>query len=778
MPTASRALPNLALATSFMVAWSAAMAAGDEPSRHWAYASPATPAIPKVANKTWPQVSLDHFVLAKLDAVGLKPAPRAERHQLLRRAYFDLIGLPPTPDQVQDFLADETPDAFAKVIDALLASPHYGERWARHWLDVARYGDSNGGDENHAYPLAYRYRNYVIDAFNRDLPYDQFLREQLAGDLLPEPQLAATGFLAIGTKVLAEKDPVKKRADIVDEQIDTLGRAIMAMTLGCSRCHDHKFDPIPTSDYYALAGIFHSTKIEDRPLETPEIKAANAARDARIAALDKKIAAAQNLLSDEGALEWEAEKFVKGNVGADFEQYGKGIGIISDFGAKDNFAEYTFTITAPGTYFIRLRYAAKNARPGRLIIDGKHVIDPVLTKVTGGWQPEHQRWSQEGEAGLGAGEHTMRIESKPNMSHIDRVQLLPAGPEIETLAKLETERRELSAQKKIPDKVMAVGEGGIADANLNVRGNPHDLGDPVPRGFLTQIGIRSESVPKGASGRLQLAEWLTQRGHPLTARVMVNRLWRWHFGKGIVASTDNFGKTGDPPTHPQLLDHLALTFIESGWSIKALHRQIMLSSTYQMSADIENPDADQIDPDNTLYWRRDLRRLEAEAFRDAVIAVSGSLDPKPHEGAPPHVKTQDPSPAALANNRDTYESFHHRSIYMPVVRSHLYDLFALLDFPNASTPVGDRSTTTVPTQALAMLNNPFIIGQAEKLAEACRGTTLDQLYLKLFARPARPEETTWAETFLEQYARRKDEKAAWTALCQTLLISNEFIHIW
>ena len=259
---------------------------------------------------------------------------------------------------------------------------------------------------------------------------------------------------------------------------------------------------------------------------------------------------------------------------------------------------------------------------------------------------------------------------------------------------------------------------------------------------------------------------------------MVNRLWRWHFGKGIVASTDNFGHTGDLPTHPQLLDHLALTLIENSWSIKAMHRQIVLSSTYQMAAGTDDQQAAKIDPDNVLYWHRDLRRLEAEAFRDALLAVSGSLDRTPHQGAPPHVKTQDPSPAALANNRDTFEQFPHRSLYLPVVRSHLYDLFALLDFPNASTPVGSRNTTTVPTQALAMLNNPFIIGAAKKLAASARAQPIDRLYLRLFARPATPEESAWANEFLKKYTQQKDAAAAWTALCQTLVISNEFLYLW
>ena len=745
---------------------------------HWAFSKSEKPPVPEVADRSWPERPLDHFILTKLESAGLKPASKADRRSLIRRAYFDLIGLPPTPAQVESFVANSDPDAFENVVDELLSSPHYGERWGRHWLDIARYGDSNGGDENHPYPNAFRYRNYVIDAFNRDLPYDIFLREQLAGDLLPEPNFTATGFLAIGTKILAEKDPVKKRADIVDEQIDTFGRAIMAMTLGCARCHDHKFDPIPDEDYYALAGIFHSTAIGDTALLTADLKASNADTDAKVAALDKQIAAAEKELSDEGAIAWQAEEFSEGNVVVVNDGYGAGIGIISDPGSQDNFVEYQFKITRAATYFIRLRYAAANARPGRFLIDGdKHIIEPVLTKVTGGWNPEHQKWSQEGKVELAAGEHTLRIESKPNMSHIDRVQLLPGGAEIESLAKLEAERAKLVAERRKPEMVMAVRDGEIADTKLNIRGNPNDHGDQIPRGFLTKIGTEPGTIRKDRSGRLELANWLTQKDHPLTARVMVNRLWRWHFGRGIVTTMDNFGTKGASPSHPRLLDHLAQTFVENNWSIKAIHREIMRSSPYQMAAGIENQAAEKIDPDNQLYWRRDIRRLEAEEFRDAILAVSGSLDRTPHRSKPPPVKGQDPSPEDLANNAKTYEAFPHRSVYLPVIRSHVYDLFALLDFPDASNPVGDRATTIAPTQALAMLNNPFIIDQAAQLAGSARGKPIDELYLTLFARHASADEVEWAHEFLKKYTVRKDATAAWSALCQTLLISNEFLYL-
>jgi len=747
-------------------------------SRHWAFIPPTKPSIPITENHHWPRRSIDFFILKNLEKAGLEPSKPAEKYSLIRRAYFDLIGLPPSPKEVEAFLKDNSPDAFAKQVDQLLASPHYGERWGRHWLDVARYGDSNGGDENHAYPHAWRYRNYVINAFNRDVPYNQFLREQIAGDLLPEPNLAATGFLAIGTKILAEKDPVKKRADIVDEQLDTFGRAVMGLTLGCARCHDHKFDPISHRDYYAMAGIFHSTSILDATVPARVNGEKEKERLARISELDRQIATAKKTLSKEGALEWEAEKFAKANVVIDRDNYGKGIGIISDPGAQDNFAEYEFTVKKKGVFYIRLRYAAKNARPGIISMDGKTVFPNAIAQMTGGWFPQHQKWFTEGTVELSTGEHRLRLASRPLMSHIDRIQLVPVTAAHETLAKLEKERAKFAARAPKTIKVMAVNDGKAADSRINKRGNPHDLGVSVARGTLESIGPKSEKLPAKRSGRLAMTHWLTDKEHPLTSRVMVNRIWRWHFGRGIVPTPDNFGQRGTPPSHPALLDYLATKFVEQGWSMKAMHREIMLSATYQMAAGIDNKQAQKIDPSNQLYWRREIRRLEAEAVRDAILKVSGSLNPNPPTSEPPAVKKQDPSPSDLAKNRKTYEMFPHRTVYLPVVRCHIYDFLTLLDFPNASTPVGHRNTTTVPTQALLMLNSPFVIAQAEKLATAARGDSLDSLYLRLYARPASVDENKQATDFLKRYTARKNEDNAWAALCQTLLISNEFLHIW
>ncbi|MDB4491664.1 DUF1549 domain-containing protein, partial [bacterium] len=365
---------------------------------------------------------IDHFIKTKLQAKDLTPAPQASKRTLIRRVHFDLIGLPPAPQEVAAFVNNAV--SFEELVDQLLVSPLYGERWGRHWLDLARYGDSNGGDENHAYPNAYHYRNWVIKALNDDLPYNAFLTHQLAGDLLQSPtpeSITATGFLALGTKILAEQDPVKKQADIVDEQIDTFSRALLGLTVACARCHDHKFDPVSQRDYYALAGIFHSTAIENgKGLETERETQARKEAKVELARIETSITkhTGSTLLIDR-----EAEDFDRGNVAIDTEQYGKDIGIISDPGGQLNFAEYDFNANEAGPLLLQIRYAAAQARPGRILLDGKPVITPALEQVTGGWGPEHQAWSIEGILSVTSGPHTLRIESEPMLSHLDKLKL-------------------------------------------------------------------------------------------------------------------------------------------------------------------------------------------------------------------------------------------------------------------------------------------------------------------------------------------------------------------
>ncbi len=668
----------------------------------WSFRPPDDPAVPEVADATWPTSDLDRFILARLEAKGLRPAPEADRRTLIRRVTFDLTGLPPTPVEVEAFVADEAPEAFARVVDRLLGSPRYGERWGRHWLDLARYADSNGLDENVAHGNAWRYRDYVIAAFNADKPYDRFLTEQIAGDLLPPaapPQddhdrLIATGFLALGPKVLAETDKVKMEMDIIDEQLDTLGRTFMGLTIGCARCHDHKFDPILASDYYGLAGIFKSTQTMDsfktiakwheNPIATIEERARVDAHqkevDDRKAAIRRLILASSPRLLD-GAL------------------------------------------------------------AGFVLPEASDPLAPFQAPV-----------------------------------RLKKLQ--------EEVAGLDKEAVELPT-------AMGVAEGKVADLRIHVRGSHLTLGDPAPRRVpLVLADSRAPAFGKETSGRLELARWLADPAHPLTARVMVNRIWRWHFGRGLVLTPDNFGTLGDKPVHRELLDWLARRFVEGGWSVKAMHRTILLSSTYRMS-DRDDPDAARVDPEGQYYWRWKGRRLEAEEIRDALLAVSGTLDPT-MGGSLLHVKNREFFFDHTSKDKTRYDS-RRRSIYLPVVRNNTYEVFQLFDFPDAGVTSGDRTTTTVAPQALFLINSDQVIDLTRTMARELLGRQdcddagrLRRLYETAVGRPPTEAETARASAFLARVEAgvgtegTKDEGrrlSAWQALCQVLVSSNEFFYV-
>jgi hypothetical protein len=641
----------------------------DDPAKHWAFVPVKPSAVPPGRDP------IDYFIRKGLSDRGLSPAPSADRRTLIRRATFDLTGLPPTPEEVDAFLKDDSPDAFATVVDRLLGSSAYGERWGRHWLDVARYADSNGLDENVAHGNAWRYRDYVIRAFNADKPYDRFLIEQVAGDLLPaatpaerHDHLIATGFLALGPKVLAEPDEKKMELDLVDEQVDTLGRAVLGMTLGCARCHDHKFDPVSTDDYYGLAGIFVSTRTmetfkkvarwHENPLATPAEQQRKAAHDATVARLK----------------------------------------------------------------------AVMKAFAGRR---------EVLV------------------VGLRA-----------------------------ALARLE------AAAPDLPS-AMGVTEGTVAGVPVLRRGDHLRPGAVVPRRFPAVLAGRSQSpLPPDHSGRLELARWLTHPNNPLTARVMVNRIWRWHFGAGIVRSVDNFGLLGEKPSHPDLLDRLAADFVRSGWSVKALHRRIILSEAYRRSS-THDPKSAVADPENRLLWRANVRRLEAEAIRDSLLAVSGRLDRTAGGPALTHVKNRGYLFDHTSKDLTTYDTTR-RSVYLPVIRNNLYDVFQLFDATDATVPGGDRPTTTVATQALFFLNAGLVGESADALAARLLAAPGDDagrvraLYALAYGRPPSRAETdrltAAVDGFVKQLAAAepdvtKRERRAWALVCHAILASNEFVTI-
>jgi hypothetical protein len=549
------------------------------------------------------------FILAKLEVNKLRPSEPAANDALIRRAPLDQIGLPPTPEEIDAFLNDPSPDAFARVIDRLLASPHYGERWARHWLDVARYGEDQAHTfQAQLYPQGFRYRDWLIAAFNKDMPYDRFIREQIAADLLNEPDrldhLPALGFFAVGPVYYGDGN----KLDQIDDRIDTLTRGFLGLTVACARCHDHKFDPIPTRDYYSLAGIVKSTEYVEISLEP--------------------------------------------------DQRGKPIEVPKDKAKKKSFKKGQFV-------------------------------------------------------------HALQDSARP------------------------------------------------INLRVHIRGNAKTLGDEAPRSFLSILCPDKPAPYTGGSGRLELANAIASKDNPLTARVMVNRIWQHHFGTGLVRTPSNFGALGDRPTHPELLDYLAATFVESGWSIKKLHRDIMLSAVYQQSSKT-NPAAEEADGDNKLLWRMNRLRLEVEAWRDAMLAVAGTLDRKIG------------GPASDLNSADNVR----RTIYGAVSRHELNPLLRLFDFPDPNITSDARPLTTVPLQQLFVLNSEFMVRNAKALTKRLHqnkgmsdGERIRLAFPLLYGRPVTERELNLGLAFLAQGGSTQSKLSHWEQYAQVLLSTNEFMYL-
>jgi hypothetical protein len=791
----------------------------------WSFQRIAHPAPPAVADRPWPRSPIDSFVLAKLEAAGLAPAKQADKFTLLRRATFDLTGLPPTEQEIRDFLSDQTENAFAHVVDRLLASPRYGERWGRHWLDVARYADSTGADEDYRYPYAWRYRDYVISSFNKDLPYDRFVLEQLAGDLLPPTQpggvnaegIVATGFLALGPKLVAEQDKVKMVYDIVDEQIDVTSRALLGLTVACARCHDHKFDPIPTKDYYSLASIFASTKqlskIEGTvsklyfvPLVPEseagaykryqdELQAKEKAIEAivreehsrYVAALRLQLAeymtAAEEVYSGrKSAAESVADRHLQASVLDRWVAYLKPrkerrphldewykLSASSVQQAADAYSK-RFDTTLEG-------WEARLVEWQRALADaaaaGKPMPDPP-SFVAG-----KDRFFAEVYFGKGPFAFP---EKDP-----DRDPLLTAA----ALSRVSQLRAAIETLKKTgphePPMACAVTEGPDVQQNVFIRGNPNAKGDAVPKRFPGALtGGRQPDIATG-SGRLELGRWVANPDNPLTARVMANRIWQWHFGEGLVRTPSNFGKMGEAPTHPELLDYLATRFIESGWSIKSMHRLIMLSNTYQMDSAI-SPKAAEDDPANRLLSHFSRRRLDVEEIRDGLLAVNGSLDftvgGSLVEGAGTDVE--------FADGRLSFNpaNSNRRSVYLPLRRSNLPSILSLFDFGDATTTGEGRARTNVAPQALFMMNSQFVAKQSESLAKMLlKDDSLDDAgrirrgYLIALGREpdAADGEVQSALDYIASMERRlggtDSRLKAWRSYCRVLVSSNDFVYV-
>ena len=790
--------------------------------QYWAFKPIPQLNTPKVNNAAWVRSPVDAFVLSKLEGKGLAPAAPAEKRTLLRRVTYDLTGLPPTDKEINAFLADKSPKAFENVVERLLASPRYGERWGRHWLDVVRFADSTGSDEDHRYPHAWRYRDYVIGALNSDMPYDRFVREQLAGDILAaDPKsgtgpegIVATGFLALGKKALAQKDLVLKQYDVVDDQIDVTGKALLGMTIACARCHDHKFDPILQKDYYGLASIYASTYSYENgakgsPVETPLVAMAE------YTAFYEKWQAIQNLDGkankildlDKNAQGWRKknQEQMTAYMLAAYEVYGKGRAVAEV--AKDGKLDALLLQKWIG-------YLSDRARPElarwratddatRAAVAGESAADfkrssTQLDQDMSWWVQARRQFPKSGKVAgprpvVNAEQNpffvAVSVKSDGPLYRTEQQQIATLTAEKqEALRKTLAERAELERNaptKEIP-MACAVKEGKVVDQPLFVRGNHESPGEIVPKSFMRVIaGDNPPAKLESGSGRLDLANWLTSPQHPLTARVMANRIWQGHFSDGLVRTPDNFGRLGELPTHPELLDYLARAFIDSGWSMKRMHRLIVLSNTYQMSGQASEAVVEQ-DPENRLLAHFPKRRLTIEEIRDSVLAFGGALDVKMGGTLDNGVGTDGETSAdRISMSPDKTD---RRSVYLPMRRSNLPSLFSLYDFVDATTPTGKRDSSMVATQALFLMNSTFVQRNADALAKAVISKEsndrqrLDAAYLTVLARPASPAEADLAFSYMGKWKQRAgagfDAQKAWQSVCRVLMASNEFVFVY
>jgi hypothetical protein len=757
-----------------------------EGRKFWSFTPLARVQPPKVQGTESP---IDAFVQAKLREHHLPSAAPADKRTLLRRATYDLTGLPPTPQEMEVFLADDSPEAFERVIESLLASPQYGERWGRHWLDVVRYADSNGMDENVAFGHAWRYRDYVVRAFNQDKPFDTFLIEQIAGDLLPrsEESIVATGFLALGARVLAEPDVQKLEMDIIDEQIDTIGKTFLGMTLGCVRCHDHKFDPISQEDYYGLAAIFRSTRSlsyektgaikywYEHSLASPAEMARKKETDAQ---LKDKQAEVTSFLS-------KARSEVKRQTEARAADYlAAATQLATDAQLKDALVAAKPDGLRP-EILLACRKQLEQHRELPLLAEWWKLLptrDPRAVRAHYAPLLEEALKTKAGPA------YAALIDPKGFLAlPVKEAEVLDAA----ALASLATLRKEIAlleaARPELP-AAMGVAESKILQTiPIHIRGNHLTLGKPVERGFpeVMQTGASKPILSQKQSGRLELARWLASSENPLTARVLVNRIWRWHFGQGIVGSTDNFGTMGSKPSHPELLDWLARRFIEGGWSIKELHRQIMLSAVYQQSSDLPwlsaaGQDPRLVDPENKLLWRANIQRLEAEQLRDAMLSTCGWLSPEMGGKTVP-LRNREFVFNHTSKDATTYESAR-RTLYVPIIRNHLYDMLEQFDYPDPTMPTGSRNSTVIAPQALLMMNAPLVLEASKRLAArleklASAEERIEEAYALLYGRSPLPEELREALRVVGEFARTEMPERAWALFCHALYASNEFAYL-
>lgn len=785
----------------------------EEGRQFWSFKPVERTAIPLVSSKEWIQTPVDAFILSKLEAMSLRPAVQADRRTLIRRVTFDLVGLPPTPIEIDAFLSDESPDSFERLVDRLLADPGYGVRWGRHWLDVARYADSNGLDENLAFGNAWRYRDYVVDSFNCDKPFNRFLIEQIAGDQIEDANLESrtgTGFLVLGAKVLAEPDREKLMMDTIDEQLDATGKAFLGMTLGCVRCHDHKFDPIKQTDYYGLAAIFKSTKTFG-DTNFGAIKhwnefsfASNEERE-KLKSIDAEIAKKKEAATGYRNQAMEKIRSEARSKGADYLMAATKVDVNASLVDMEKVA--TDRGLHPRILFQCRRHLEFHRDDSFLEPWHRFAAASDEKGIEAHYRPLFAEM-EEALAKEQAKTPPVQTLSDPRLE-VARAALydtsgflaVPPKPEFAFDAATLAEYYRLSEEARIvesraPDEpsAMSVVDGTVLTSlPIHIRGSHNNLGAPVARQFpevMTHDTQRS-GLPDDRSGRLEFAKWLTNADHPLTARVIVNRVWRWHFGKGIVASTDNFGKLGDRPSHPEMLDWLAREFTSSGWSIKELHRLILSANAYQMdSVHPEERAASAIDPEIKYLWRFRRQRLEAEQIRDSILFVAGSLD-QSIAGKSVPLRNRQFVFDHTSIDHTTYESTR-RAIYLPVIRNNVYTLFEQFDFPEPTSPTGDRHTTIVAPQALLLMNSDLVMDSADAMADLLMTESTEysdrirRAYYRALGRPPSGQETEMARRFISDIASgsrskeghgRADEKKAWSLFCQSLLASNEFMYL-
>ena len=776
--------------------WPASAKAADAPKPHWAFQPVRRHPAPALKDSTWASSPVDPFILASLEAKGLTPSPAADRRTLIRRATFDLTGLPPTPEEVDAFAADGSSDvdAFARLVDRLLASPRYGERWGRHWLDVARYADTKGYvfQEERKYPFAYTYRDWVVRAFNEDLPFDQFVVQQVAADRLPagpdNRHLAALGFLTVGRRFLNVQE------DIVDDRIDVVSRGFLGLSVSCARCHDHKFDPIPTEDYYSLYGVFNSSV---EPAELPELTAAGpnpaaedyrAQRAARLKAVEGFLAAKNAEARDEVLK--RLPEYLSAAAELGFDPKGPRLDELAKAGnlraqgirrvGNRVKAKLDAASTRPDPIWgpwLSLRgvpaaeFAAKAAEYARSLRDAGPPTEldlQILRAVDGATDPKQLAARFAASAPIRA-----LLEAPGGPFEPTPAERRGLAPDAKAkLAELEQQVAQLDlTHPGVPMRAMVLVDKPKADnVNIFVRGNPGRPGKEAPRRFLKMLEGPNRKNFADGSGRLEMARAIARADNPLTPRVFANRAWMHHFGRGLVNTPSDFGTRSDPPSHPELLDELAARFVASGWSVKALHRLIMVSSAYMQRSD-ERDDCKNVDPQNTLIHRQNRKRLDFEALRDSIVWAAGHLDAR--VGGPPAPLFTEPFS-------------ERRTLYGFIDRQNLEPTYRDFDFagPNASSP--RRFVTTVPQQALFLMNSPFLADQARRLAalppapgEPVAGQVLG-LYRRLYDRPPSPHEVERARRFLADRAAEPALPGGLTPLeayAQVLLLTNEFAFI-